>query len=137
MLKCKEILIVEESEAKETPIKWIVMGIVIGVVVVASLVILLTPSLNPLYSLMNPPKPEITSKSGQGVMYAYYVEATVRNNGGDGWIKVFAEVSGAGEYQKQDQRVHLASGESLDLIFTFYRDSPFSSISYRVWAVAD
>jgi len=58
----------------------------------------------------------------------------------DGWIKVFAEISGAGKYEKQDERVHLASGESRQLTFTFDINlwgALFSSMTYKAWAVAD
>ena len=120
----------EESEAKKTPIKWIVVGVVIGIVVVTSTVILLRV-------LANLPKPEITSKSGEGLGNGYYVIVTVRNNGGDGYIIVSAEVSGGEELQKQDRRIYLARGESLTLTFMFYRDLPFGDMNYRVWARAD
>ncbi len=78
----------EKVEGKKIPVKWIAVGVVIGIVIIASLVL--------LYSR---PKPEIISVYGHeglyGLNYVYYVEVTVRNNGGDGWIKVFAEISGA------------------------------------------
>lgn len=71
-----------------------------------------------------------------------YVDVTVRNNGGEGWIKVFADVSGAGKYEKQDDRVYLGSGEAKDLTFVFdisFLGTLFSlgDLTYRAWAVAD
>lgn len=71
-----------------------------------------------------------------------FVEVTVRNNGGDGWIKVFADISGAGKYEKQEQRIYLRNGETRDLVFIFdisFLRTLFSlgDITYRAWAVAD
>ena len=66
---------------------------------------------------------------------------TVRNKGADGWIRVYAEISGAGRYEKQDQRIYLASGESKTLQFVFdislWGALTNPVISYRAWAVAD
>lgn len=129
-------------ESKKSPVKWIVVGVVIGIVVLASFILLL----NPLSRILNPPKPEIVSKYGhdgfQGLNYVLYVDVTVRNNGGEGWIKVFADISGAGKYEKQEQRVYLKSGETKDLTFVFdisFLGTLFSlgDITYRAWAVAD
>jgi hypothetical protein len=129
-----------EAKPKKSPMKWIVIGVVIGIVIVASFILLL----NPLSRIINPPRPEIVSKYGhdgfQGLNYVIYVDVTVRNNGGDGWIKAFAEVSGAGKYEKQEERVYLRNGETEDLNFVFdvsVWGVLFSSITYRVWAVAD
>ena len=131
-----------EAEPKKSATKWIVIGIVIGIVIVASFFLLL----NPLSSILNPPRPEIVSKYGhdgfQGLNYVLFVEVTVRNNGGDGWIKVFADISGAGKYEKQEQRIYLRNGETRDLDFIFdisFLGTLFSlgDITYRAWAVAD
>ncbi|MDI6691381.1 MAG: hypothetical protein QME50_05885 [Candidatus Bathyarchaeota archaeon] len=130
----------EKVERKKIPIKWVAVGVVIGMVIIASLILLYSP----LLRIINPPKPEITSTYGhdgfQGLNYVCYVEVTVRNNGGDGWIKVFAEISGAGKYEKQEQRVYQKNGESKDLTFVFdisFWGALFSSMTYRAWAVAD
>ena len=58
-------------------------------------------------------------ESFQGLNYVFVVDVTVRNNGADGWIKVYAEISGAGRYEKQDQRIYLANGKSKRLRFVF------------------
>lgn len=131
-----------EAEPKKSATKWIVVGVVIGIVIVASFILLL----NPLSRILNPPRPEIVSKYGhdgfQGLNYVLYVEVTVRNNGGEGWIKVFADISGAGKYEKQEQRVYLRTVETKDLNFVFdisFLGTLFSlgDITYRAWAVAD
>ena len=71
----------EEAERKKFPVGWVVVGIVIGIVVLASFILLL----NSLSRIMNPPKPEITFTYGhdgfQGLNYVCYVDVTVRNNG--------------------------------------------------------
>ncbi|MFX0203670.1 MAG: hypothetical protein ACFFCW_46825 [Candidatus Hodarchaeota archaeon] len=92
----------------------------------------------------NPPNPEILYTNGydgfQGTNYVGFVEATVRNQGGDGWIRVYAEISGAGKYEKRDQRVYLRTGERATVTFVFdlsFWGALFSSTNYKVWAVAD
>ena len=126
-----------EVESKKSPMKWIVVGIVIGIVVIASLIF--------AYNILNRPKPEITLVNGyesfQGLNYVYKVDVTVKNNGADGWIKVYAEISGAGRYEKQEKRTYLANGESKSLQFVFdislWGAITSPSITYRAWAVVD
>ena len=134
-------IVVTEKKPKY-PMKWIAVGVIIGIVIIAS--IFLAFSL--LYPLVNRPRPEIVSKYGhdgfQGLDYVLFVEVTVRNSGGDGWIKVFSDVSGAGKYEKQEQRVYLRNGETKDLDFVFdisFLGTLFSlgDLTYRAWAVAD
>ena len=128
-----------EVESKKSPTKWIVIGVVIGIVVVASSILLF----NSLSNIINTPNPEITSSNKyggfQGFYYVCYVNVTVRNNGGDGWIKVFAEIHGGIMIADKDERVHLARGESRQLTFAFDITFwvPFSSITHRAWAVTD
>jgi|GEM_PF-2542007 len=91
------------------------------------------------------PIPEVTLVEGhdslQGFDIVFIVDANVKNNGGDGYVKVYADISGYGRYEKQDQRVYLVNGESRIVKFTFdvnlwgILGSP--SITYRAWAVAD
>ena len=126
-----------EVKRKKFPLIWLVVGIVIGIVVIASSIF--------AYSILNRPKPEITLVNGyeslQGLNYVYKVDVTVKNNGADGWVKVYAEISGAGRYEKQNQRIHLANGESESLQFVFdislWGALTSPSISYEAWAVAD
>ena len=129
------------TEQRKTPVKWVVVGVIIGIVILASLVLLY----GPLSHILNPPRPEVTMVQGysslQGLNIVFIVDSTVKNNGGDGWVEVYAEISGYGKYEKQDQRIYLPSGESKTLKFTFdvslwgILGSP--SITYRSWAVAD
>lgn len=104
-----------EAKPKKSPMKWIVVGVVIGIVIVASIVV--------AYNFLNRPNPEITLLNGyeafQGLNYVYKVDVRVENNGADGWVKVYAEISGAGRIEKLDKRTYLASGESKTLQFVF------------------
>jgi len=126
-----------EVESIKPPMKWIVVGIVIGIVVIASLIF--------AYNILNRPKPEITLVNGyesfQGLNYVCKVDVTVKNNGADGWIKVYAEISGAGRYEKQEERIYLANGGSRSLQFVFdislWGAISSPSITYRAWAVVD
>jgi hypothetical protein len=96
-------------------------------------------------TFINKPKPQITLVNGhegfQGLNYVYYVDVSVRNNGVDGWIKVYAEINGAGRYETQDKRVYVASGQTNSMQFVFdislwgVLSNP--TISYRAWANAD
>ena len=57
----------KEVEPKSSPMKWIVLGVVIGIIVIASSIF--------AYSFFNRPKPEITLVNGyesfQGLNYVY------------------------------------------------------------------
>lgn len=134
--------LLSKTESEKPPTKWIIVGVVIGIVIIGSISLLL----DPLLKLVNAPRPEIVSEYGhdglQGLNYVLFVEVTVRNNGADGWVKVYADISGAGKYEKQDQRLYLTNGETKDLNFVF--DVNFlgtmlsvDSIKYKTWAVAD
>lgn len=113
--------------------------------VLATIIIVIVVFASVFILVINRPRPEITLVNGyeslQGLNYVFKVDATVKNNGASGWVKVYASISGAGRYEKQDQRIYLASGESRSLQFVFdislwgALSSP--SISYKAWAVAD
>lgn len=126
-----------EVEPKKSPTKWIVLGVVIGIIVIASIVV--------AYNFLNRPNPEITLLNGyeafQGLNYVYKVDVRVENNGANGWVKVYAEISGAGRIEKLDKRTYLASGESKTLQFVFdisvWGALTNPTITYRAWAVAD
>ena len=130
-----------EVESKKSPMKWIVVGTVIGIVVIGIVV----ASLISAYNILNRPKPEITLVNGyesfQGLNYVYKVDVTVKNNGADGWIKVYAEISGTGRYEKQEERTYLTNGESKSLQFvfdiSFWEAISSPSITYHAWAVVD
>jgi hypothetical protein len=96
------------------------------------------------FVFVNIPKPQITLVSGhegfQGLNYVYYVDVSVKNNGVDGWIRVYAEINGAGRVEQQDKRVYVAGGQSNSLQFVFDISLLGSlsnpTISYRAWANA-
>jgi hypothetical protein len=124
----------EEVKPKKYPLKWIGIGAIIGVVIIASLIF--------AYSILNRPNPQIILLDGhdgfQGVNYVAYVDVSVKNNGGDGWVTVYAEIEGAGKYEKKEQRIYMASGETKQLQFVFdisFWNALFSSLNYRAWAV--
>jgi uncharacterized protein (TIGR02588 family) len=120
-------------------------SVIIGVLVVV-IIALVVFAFVFLIPIINRPRPEITLVSGYGVFQGsinqYIINVTVKNNGADGWVRVYAEIYGAGMYEKQDQRIYLASGESksLQLVFDIPGALPFLStppISYKACAVAD
>jgi len=81
-------------------------------------------------------------ESLQGLLnYVYKVDVTVKNNGADGTCMVYAEISGAGRYEKKYQRIYLTNGESRSLQFVFdislWGAITSPSITYRAWAVVD
>ena len=119
----------------------------VGIIaLIALLAIASNPALlssNPA-AVFNPPKPEITSVSGydslEGFDYVFKVDATVKNNGGAGSITVFAEINGAGRYEKLSKTVYLSKGESQLLNFKFdisvWGSLGNPTINYKAWAVA-
>jgi len=97
-----------------------------------------------LFPLINRPQPEVTLVNGyesfQGLNYVYRVDVNVKNNGADGWVRVYAELSGAGRYEKLDKRIYLAKGESDSVQFSFdisiWGALTSPAVTYRAWAVA-
>jgi len=91
------------------------------------------------------PKPEIVTRDAhegfEGLNYVYFIDVTVKNNGESGYVKIFAEINGAGRYEKQDRRIYLGCDESKQETFAFDISLLGSltqpSISYKVWTVAD
>jgi flagellar basal body-associated protein FliL len=116
---------------------YIAIGIIVGIALFAS-ALLVYMNVQRATSL---PKPEITKLDGYGSLqnlnYIFYVDVTVKNNGEEGNVIVYAEISGAGKYEKKEQLVYLAKGESKDLSFTFdisFWNVLFSQITYNAWA---
>jgi predicted nucleic acid-binding Zn ribbon protein len=91
---------------------------------------------------LNRPKPDIVLLDGhdgfQGLNYVAFVDVGVRNNGGEGWVTVYAELEGSGYYEELNQRVHLASGETKNLQFVFdisFWHQGFNALTYRARVV--
>jgi len=124
-----------DLEKKIKPILYVSVGILIGVIIIALVVVL------PFF--MRPkPKPEIVLLDGydgfQGLNYVVYIDVGVKNNGGEGWVTVYAEIEGAGKYEKKEQTIYMLSGETKQLQFVFdisFWNALFSSLTYRAWAV--
>lgn len=94
------------------------------------------------YVFLVRPKPDIVLVNGydgfQGLTYVAFIDVKVKNNGGDGWVTVYAELEASGYYEELNQRTHLASGQTKDLQFVFdisLLDQEFSAFTYRAWAV--
>jgi len=126
----------EKEKKGDRRLLYVVAGVIIAIVALGLFFALNIPA------LLNPPKPEIISTYGydgfQGLNYVIFVDVTVKNNGGEGWITVYAEISGAGKYEKQQQRIYLSSGETQALHFVFdvsFWGVLFSQVTYRAWAV--
>lgn len=115
-------------------------SVLVGVLVTVSVVLVIFAVV--LMPLLNRPRPDIVLTNGhdgfQGLNYVIYVDVKVKNNGGEGWVTVYAELSGGGRYEEQNQRIYLASGETRQLQFVFdvtVWNALFSSMSYSAWAV--
>ena len=128
------------EEKPKYPMKWIVVGITIGIVIIASIVL----AFNFLNPLVNRPRPDITLLDGhdgfQGLNYVVYVDVGVKNLGGDGWVIVYAELRSGGRYEEKNERIYMASGETKQLQFVYdvgFWNTVFSSMTYKAWAVAD
>jgi len=95
------------------------------------------------------PKPVIVFKNVydtfEGLDYIAVVETRVRNEGGDGWIIVYADFSAGGQYEQKTQRLYLRKGETKYTWFKFDLDFWYSlfgglidpetlKMAYRVWA---
>jgi len=103
------------------------------ILAVIALILIGVYALN-LPSKLNPPRPEIISMNSHeelaGLNYVViYVDATIRNNGGEGWVKVIAELW-CGGYEKQEQKIYMKAGESRNIRFAF-NVRLFQCFSYR------
>ena len=94
-----------------------------------------------VYIFLVRPQPDIVLVDGydgfQGLSYVAFVDVKVKNNGGDGWVTVYAELEASGYYEELNQRTFLASGQTKDLRFVFdisLLGQDFSTVSYRAWA---
>jgi flagellar basal body-associated protein FliL len=116
---------------------YIAIGIIVGIALFTG-ALLVYMNVQRATSL---PKPEIIMLNGytgsQNLNYVFYVDVTVKNNGEEGYIKVYAEINGAGKYEKQEQLLYLGKGQSQNLKFTFdisFWNALFSQITYNAWA---
>ncbi|MCW4010329.1 MAG: hypothetical protein NWF05_06880 [Candidatus Bathyarchaeota archaeon] len=97
-----------------------------------------------LFSSVSSPNPEVVMVDGyeglQGLNYVYYVDARVQNHGASGWVTLYAEINGAGRYEKQNMRIYLGNGEIKTATFTFditvlgTLSNP--SIKYKAWVTS-
>jgi hypothetical protein len=118
-------------------------GIIVGIAIIT--IVLVSVFLFVFSTFINKPNPQITLVNGyegfQGLNYVWYVDVSVKNNGASGWVKVYAEISGAGKYEQKDQRIYLGNGETDSLQFVFDISILGSlgnpTITYRAWANAD
>lgn len=132
-----------QPPSPQPPKKPFSKGLLVGTVLI--IVVLAAVAAFVFFKFINIPKPQITLVNGhdgfQGFNYVYYVDVSVKNNGVDGWIKVIAEIHGAGRYETQDKRVYVASGQTNSLQFVFdinlWGALGNPSVSYRAWANAD
>jgi hypothetical protein len=133
----------QQSSIPQPQKKPLSKSMIVGIIIVA--IVLISVFAFVFSTFINIPKPEVTLVNGyesfQGFNYVYKVDVSVRNNGASGWVKVYAEISGAGRYEKQYKRIYLASGESDARQFVFdislWGALTNPTITYRAWANAD
>ena len=125
--------------SKTKPVK-IRTSVIVGVLVTIGVALVIIAVV--VIPLLNRPKPDIILLNGhdgfQGLNYVVFVDVNVKNNGAEGWVTTYAELSGGGRYEEQNQRIYLASGETKQLQFVFdvtIWNSLFSSMTYRAWTV--
>lgn len=131
------------EKGKDTLSKWIVVAIVVGIVVAVFCIALYVSyfAVNPFVSS---PIPDIILLDGhdgfQGIDYVVYIDVGVKNNGGEGWVTVYAELDSAGRYEEKSSRIFLASGETKQLQFVYdvgFWNTVFSSMTYKARAVVE
>jgi hypothetical protein len=123
---------------KRHPAVYVVIGIIIGALCISAVyfVFVYMPYVESL------PKPEIIRLDGyggfEGFNYVFYVDVTVKNNGGEGYVSVFAEIRATGKYEKQEQILYMYKGQSQNVRFTFditLWGSLVGQVTYKAWAV--
>lgn len=133
----------QQTSIPQPPKKQLSKGLIIGIVIIAIVLISIFAFI--FFTFINRPKPEIIFLNGyetfQGLNYVYEVDVSVRNNGPDGWVRVYAQINGAEKYDYQDKRIYLANGEinSSQFVFDISLWGALSnpSITYTAWAKAD
>lgn len=127
----------EPQQKGRSKATYVIIGVVIGAVILAGV---FWAYVN-VSRVISQPKPEVTKLDGYGgfqnLNYVFYVDVTVKNNGEEGNVIVYAEISDAGKYEKQEQLVYLSKGESKNLRFTFdisFWNTLFSQITYQAWS---
>ena len=126
-----------EIQQNKSSKKWKIIGAsIFAIVIVAISVYILLD-----FAVLGP-NPEITLVDGhgglQGLNYIHYVDVKVTNQGGEGWVKVYAEINGP-RYEEQNQRIYMDKGETKQLQFAFDIGifDALSSVTSKAWAVAD
>ena len=117
-------------------LKWVGIGVgaFIVIIVIGYLV----------FPILFGPKPEIVTLDGHGGLsglnYMFNVDVTVKNNGREGWVRIYVELENAGRYEKQDRRLYLDANERKSTTFEFDTTlwgSLTSETSYRAWVTLD
>jgi len=126
-----------QPKKKTSPIVYIAVGILIGATII-SIIYIAFVHVPYIASL---PKPEITKLDGyggfEGFNYVYYVDVTVKNNGEEGYVSVFAEIRATGKYEKQEQILYMYKGQSQNVRFRFditLWGALTSEVTYKAWA---
>ena len=129
-----------ERERAHAPRNLVKAILILGAIAIIAIAIWGLPRF--IMPFLNRPKPDIVLLDGrdgfQGLNYVAFVDVGVRNNGGEGWVTVYAELEGSGYYEELNQRVYLASGETKNLQFVFdisFWHQGFSSLTYRARVV--
>ena len=92
-----------------------------------------------------PPQPNVrvthyAARTGmEGLEYVLYIDVVVRNYGGSGMRRVWAEVNQDNNHYERHQDIYVSAGESESFTFRFNEASFWSlgSMSYRVWTEND
>jgi cytochrome c oxidase assembly protein Cox11 len=116
----------EEVKVKKHRKKSLIASIMVGVLVGVAFTL----------AVLWKPVPELTRVEGYALEQAnvFVVEATVKNNGREGYVVVYAEINCTSKFERQEQTVYLLSGETKDVMFTFNVTQWTEVITYRVWA---
>lgn len=85
------------------------------------------------------PFPTVTDLVARQEGYQYDVDVSLNNNGGDGWVKVYAQIESDAQLEVKDTRLFMSRGETNSLTFTFTLEfgSSVEKISYKAWAQTD
>jgi hypothetical protein len=111
--------------------RWLYASVLISIVVLTPLILLY----NPISPIWNPPRPEVTMQ-GYWSNSVFNVDTTVKNSGGDGWIKVYVKISGSGTPWSglSIRTIYFSRWENKTLKFTFDEFHP--NMTYPAWVVA-
>lgn len=140
----------KKASTKLVVVVLLAVVIIVGALIYSGVIEIFPPKPTPEPTVTNtpnnPPNPTILNSNGGEYLenggYVYKIIGTVKNEGGDGYVKVYANLTlGTNTHAQQNQRLFFAEFEERGIEFSFinvYMNfTTGSKYDYALWAEAD